>query len=236
MRFNYLWKVLTGPTATFAAVLLVGATLIAQSARAWDRDDEERRIKKGFEIAPVPLNLKGKDRALVGLGSYLVNGAGDCNGCHTQSPAVEYTESGNPQTIRQPNGPFDGTKKVNPATYMGGGQSFGPLAPGTYVIISKNLTPDKTGRAEGGHTFDQFRLQMRTGVDLDHLHPTCTGALNPTCVPRPFNGDVLQVMPWPQFQNMTDHDLRAIYEYLSSIPCISNTDSPYAFLINDCGP
>ncbi|HKW61771.1 MAG TPA: hypothetical protein VJN89_04430 [Candidatus Acidoferrum sp.] len=34
-----------------------------------------------------------------------------------------------------------------------------------------------------------------------------------------LNGDVLQVAPWPTFQNMTDHDLRAIYEYLKAVPC-----------------
>jgi hypothetical protein len=28
-------------------------------------------------------------------------------------------------------------------------------------------------------------------------------------------------MPWPTFQNMTDHDLDAIYEYLSAIPCMA---------------
>jgi hypothetical protein len=27
-------------------------------------------------------------------------------------------------------------------------------------------------------------------------------------------------MPWPTFQNMTDRDIRAIYEYLSAIPCL----------------
>jgi hypothetical protein len=27
-------------------------------------------------------------------------------------------------------------------------------------------------------------------------------------------------MPWPVYQAMTDHDLRAIYEYLSSILAI----------------
>ena len=25
-------------------------------------------------------------------------------------------------------------------------------------------------------------------------------------------------MPWPVYRNMTDRDLRAVYEYLSSIP------------------
>jgi hypothetical protein len=49
---------------------------------------------------------------------------------------------------------------------------------------------------------------------------------------QPFDGNSLQVMPWPTFQNMTDHDLRAIYEYLSSIPCI--TGPPSGVLHNDC--
>jgi hypothetical protein len=31
---------------------------------------------------------------------------------------------------------------------------------------------------------------------------------------------LLQVMPWPVYRNMTDRDLRAIYEYLRAIPCV----------------
>jgi hypothetical protein len=38
-------------------------------ARAND-DDSDTRIEIGFKIAPVPLNLEGKDRDMVGLGSY----------------------------------------------------------------------------------------------------------------------------------------------------------------------
>jgi hypothetical protein len=38
-------------------------------------------------------------------------------------------------------------------------------------------------------------------------------------VPSPDN-DILQVMPWPVYSKMTDRDKRAIYEYLSAIPCI----------------
>jgi hypothetical protein len=54
--------------------------------RAEDRGDEsDSRIERGFEIAPVPLRLEGKNRALVGLGSYLVN-LGGCNDCHDTGP------------------------------------------------------------------------------------------------------------------------------------------------------
>jgi hypothetical protein len=55
--------------------------LASPRGRADDRDDSESRIERGFEIAPLPLNLDGKNRELVGLESYLVN-AGGCNDCH----------------------------------------------------------------------------------------------------------------------------------------------------------
>jgi hypothetical protein len=88
---------------------------------------------------------------------------------------------------------------------------------------------------EGGHTFAEFVQIMRTGVDLDHLHPTCSsGAINAGCVPPPFNGNLLQVMPWFSLQNMTDHDLQAIYAYLSAIPCVAGPAAPDP-LHNDCG-
>jgi hypothetical protein len=51
---------------------------------------------------------------------------------------------------------------------------------------------------------------MRTGVDRDHSFPP---------VPSPDN-DLLQVMPWPVFRNITDRDMRALYEYLSAIPSV----------------
>ena len=54
------------------------------------------------------------------------------------------------------------------------------------------------------------------------------------------DGDLLQIMPWPVYHNMTDHQIEAIYEYLSAIPCIDNrTSTPPAGapneLRNDCG-
>lgn len=97
----------------------------------------------------------------------------------------------------------------------------GPPLPSIPHLYSRNLTPDKTRLPEGGHTFEQFRQILRQGTDFDHVHPNCTAGPGtpPNCLEFPFNGDLLQVMPWPTFQNMTDHDLRAIYEHLSAIPC-----------------
>jgi hypothetical protein len=192
-------------------------------------NDDESRIQQGLAIAPVKLNLDGKDRALVGLGSYIVNALVDCNGCHTRSPQDDFAAGGNPYFGQHPT-------KVNPAVYLGGGNDFGPfpgLGPFPH-IVSRNLTPDKTGRPEGGRTFEEFLTILRTGKDFDHLHPTCTGAPNGKCLPPPFDGDLLQIMIWPTLQNLTDHDIRAIYEYLSAIPCIEGPTDPKDPLHNDC--
>jgi hypothetical protein len=216
--------------AAFAALVLTGMLSSSRRVQALDDDEErnESKIRIGFEIAPVHLNLHDKNRQLVGLGSYIVNAQADCNGCHNPGPgANEYQPGGNPYLGQQ--------KIINPATYLGGGRDFGPVVPGGSAhIISRNLTPDKSGLPEGGRTFSEFLLIMRTGADLDHLHPTCPpGVVNTGCIPAPFHGDLLQVMPWPIDQNMTDHDLRAIYEYLSAIPCIAGPPAPSP-LHNDC--
>jgi hypothetical protein len=207
-----------GSAAAFTTLIAAGLIVASQRGRAdSDKSDnsEESKIKIGFAIAPVPLNLKEKNRSLVGLGSYIVNAQADCNGCHSAGPQSEFVFGGIPYFDQHPT-------KVNPASYLGGGDDFGPLDPDgkSARIISRNLTPDKTGRPEGGNTFEQFVQIIRHGTDFDNWHPTCAGALGPHCVPPPFDGSLLQIMPWPIQANMNDHDLRAIYEYLSAIPCL----------------
>ena len=185
-------------------------------------EESDPRIGRGFEIAPVPLNLDGKDCALVGLGSYLVNMA-SCNDCHTGGgpPNFNFAAGGNPY--------FGQPKKTDPTTYLSGGTDFGPVgAPPSPHIISRNLTPStKTGLPEGDHTFEQFLTILRTGKDFDHLHPNCSATLTTNCFPadpsNPVDGDLLQIMPWPNFQEMSDHEIRAMYEYLRAIPCIQGT-------------
>src|SRR6516165_9618264 len=67
---------------------------------------------------------------------------------------------------------------------------------------------------------------LRTGVDLDHLHPPCSADQTANCLPSPFDGNLLQIMPWYAFQSMTERDIRAIYEYLSAVPCIEGPPAP----------
>lgn len=113
-----------------------------------------------------------------------MNAVGGCNDCHTNP---SYAKGGDP-FLGQP-------KKVNAKNYLAGGQQFGPF-------VSRNLTPENGKPA--GRTFEEFRQQLRTGIDLDHAHPQF--------------GPLLQVMPWPTYQSMTDHDIYAIYQYLRAIP------------------
>lgn len=226
MQFNRLVRpyaaVVTLAVASLAALLAASSTTRADESVP---DSDDPRVRRGLEIAPVPLNLAGKDPGLVGLGSYLVNATSDCNGCHTASPQLEFAAGSNPF--------FGEPKVVNPTTYLGGGQDFGPLVPGTPHIVSRNLTPDKTGKPAGGRSFAEFRDIIRTGVDLDHLHPTCSATITTGCLPTPFDGNLLQIMPWPSFQSFSNRELRAIYEYLSAVPCIAGPPAP-SILHNDC--
>jgi hypothetical protein len=248
VKSHNLIRIAAAAAVTLVIVLFAGTWRTSRPVQAQNNwNNEDSLVKIGFQIAPVPLNLQGKDRELVGLGSYLVNAAGDCNGCHTGGgpPNFNYAAGGNPY--------FGQPTKVDPTTYLEGGSDFGPAVPpipgvyppaayGDYVgpdIIARNLTPDKTGRPEGGHTLAEFKQILKTGIDFDKLHPTCTSAAPvPTpanCIPPPVDGALLQVMPWPTFHNMTDHYVEAIYEYLSAIPCLESSPDPSNVLHNDCG-
>src|ERR1700683_687836 len=144
---------LIGTAGTVAIVVLGTSRLRSVSAQSMDGDREESRIQQGFAMNPVPLDLARKNHALVGSGSYIVNGAANCDGCHNPGP-------GNNSWL--PGGdPFFGEPAVvNPVGYMGGGRDFQTL--GVTHIITRNITPDRNG-LPAGRTFEDFRLIMRTG-------------------------------------------------------------------------
>jgi hypothetical protein len=94
--------------------------------------------------------------------------------------------------------PFKGMPKaVNAAAFLAGGIAFGPFT-------SRNLTPSVEGPVTG--SLSNFKQVMRTGIDLKKLHPQIS--------------PLLQVMPWPVYQDLNDKELDAIFAYLSSIPCV----------------
>ena len=113
---------------------LIGAvSLTAQGAS---------KISRGAEIAPVPLNMKGLNPALVREGSYIVNAQGGCNDCHT---VPSYAPGGNPF--------FGQPEQINTECYLAGGAQFGPF-------VSRNLTLSARVR-----TLAQFKDIMRNGTD-----------------------------------------------------------------------
>src|SRR5437016_727720 len=111
-----LVKMAAGPLALTA---IAGMTILIPQVHAQDNGaSEAAKILIGMQIAPVPLDLKGKDPNLVGFGSYLINATADCNGCHSAGPDTEFVAGGIPYFSQHPT-------KINPATYLGGGNDFG---------------------------------------------------------------------------------------------------------------
>lgn len=135
------------------AAILATATLVASSGCGGDSNASgtDPRVQQGLAIAPVSLNVTGKNSNQVYLGSYFVNAVGGCNDCHT-FPA--YAAGGNP-FLGQP-------EQINAAHYLAGGACFGP-------IKSANITPDDHG-LPAGLGQDEFIHTLRTGEDPDPEH------------------------------------------------------------------
>jgi|SRR5215472_17707024 len=183
-------KYITGSLSAWLVALMIITLCPASAARAQQLD----QILRGYEITAaqgIPLNPKGKDWSLIGLGSYLVNSTG-CNDCHTWP---NWGNGGNP---------FLGqSEQINIQRYMAGGRQFGPDPVDGHIVSSANITPDSAGKP-AGLTLAQFIKVIRTGHD-----------------PYPdYPGRLLQVMPWPLYHWKTDLELTAIYEYLRAIPSI----------------
>jgi len=184
-----------------------------------DHDDEIEHsiIQQGFASSPIPkekLNLKGKDVAQVALGSYLVNGAGDCNGCHTfprflRPGGTPRPTSGSPATTNftgnvtgkgsDPNfgnpyldlpgegQPLHGQLKANTNVqhFLAGGRCFG-------FFMSRNLTPNDYGLPRG-LTEAEFIQVMRQGKDVScrenravQNRPIYNGVPDALCSPTTF--------------------------------------------------
>src|SRR5579862_5074063 len=208
MRSGRVVKAAALALSITGTIAFVGMQLASTRVQAEDdHESEASQIAIGLRIAPSFLKVEKKDRALIGLGSYIVNAQADCDGCHTSDPANEYLGTNNPY-FRPPN---NNPAKYNQATYLSGGNNFGPVGPGIVQdptsplyagpglgpnIISRNLTPDHTGNPEGGHDLHSFMQIMRTGHDFDRLHLDCGGDVTDNCYFAPVNGGRLQVLPW----------------------------------------
>jgi hypothetical protein len=128
------------------ALTALVALSVSASDTGRDMANSQDPVRQGFRIVPpgVKLNLEGKDRRLVGLGSYIVNTSG-CIDCHSHPT---YSPGGDP---------FKGEhERVNAEEYLSGGRQFGP------TITAPNITPDHADRP-AGLTRWEFVQTLRTG-------------------------------------------------------------------------
>ncbi|HEY0767775.1 MAG TPA: hypothetical protein VGD47_07435, partial [Steroidobacteraceae bacterium] len=59
----------SGAAAALVVLAATGALMTSPRGHAAENgDDEESKVELGLAIAPVPLNMEGKNRELVGLG------------------------------------------------------------------------------------------------------------------------------------------------------------------------
>jgi mono/diheme cytochrome c family protein len=149
-----------------------------------------------------------KKMDVVARGKYLVT-LGGCNDCHSPKvftptgPVPDSTRllSGHPATSSLPEMP---TNVLAP-------NKWGALASNDFtawagpwgVSFARNLTPDiATGL--GSWTPEMFIKALRTGKDMGE------------------GRNILPPMPWPNFAQMTDQDLGAMFSYLKSLKPIEN--------------
>jgi len=152
--------------------------------------------------APAPVSPD----SLAKRGAYLVSIMG-CNDCHSPKimtpqgpvPDPERLLSGHPSNI--PVAKYDAATAKNWILFNGMLANYvGPWG----ISFSANLTPDSTGT--GSWTVQQFIKAIREGKykGLDNTRP------------------LLPPMPWPEYRNASDDDLKAIFAYLRTVKPVKN--------------
>lgn len=156
---------------------------------------------------PAPQKkVKPADDALIKKGEYLVGVLG-CGDCHApkmmtaQGPAPDPALglSGHPSAIPMPKVNKEALKDwalFFPTLTM----SVGPWG----ASFAANITPDETGI--GSWSYEQFKIAMTQGKSKGIV------------TARPL----LPPMPWQNYVNMKDEDLRAVFAYLKSCKPIHN--------------
>lgn len=143
---------------------------------------------------------------LIARGKYLVNTSA-CHDCHTPKimtptgPVFDTTRllSGHPSSAPKPKVNKDALKD-----WVLFGQDLTSAAGPWGVSFAANLTSDETGT--GNWTEEQFFTAIRKGK-----YKGLEGSRN-----------LLPPMPWEVYREMTDTDLKAIYEYLQTTKPVSN--------------
>jgi mono/diheme cytochrome c family protein len=145
-------------------------------------------------------------QAAVERGKYLVT-IGGCNDCHTPLkmgpegpvPDMDRMLSGHPETF-----PVAGQAPSAGEAWLASTAATGTAFSGPWgVSFTANLTPDRnTGL--GIWTEDMFVKTLRTGKHWG------------------TSRDILPPMPWFNYGQMTDDDLKAVFAYLRTIKPLAN--------------
>ncbi|RRB05036.1 diheme cytochrome c-553 [Larkinella rosea] len=156
-------------------------------------------------VAPKPT----ADPALIKKGEYLVTIMG-CADCHSPKkftpqgpvPDMDRFLSGHNENEKLP--PYDRNTVKDGQWAMFTGQMTA-VAGIWGVSFAANLTPDETGI--GNWTLEQFTKAFQQGKyrGLDNTRM------------------LLPPMPWPQYANVKNEDVKAIFAYLKSLKPIKNT-------------
>jgi Cytochrome c len=147
-------------------------------------------------------------KKMVERGKYLVT-VGGCNDCH--SPKVYGPAGPEPDTSLL----LSGARANQPIPEI----PEGVLGPDKWAVLTNsdfttwagpwgisftmNLTPD-TATGTGSWTEEMFINALRKGKHMGE------------------GRDILPPMPWPNFAQMTDDDLRSVFAYLHSLKPIEN--------------
>jgi len=145
-------------------------------------------------------------RAQVKRGEYLVT-IGGCHDCHTPwtmgsngpEPDMRRGLSGHPQDIVI-KAPAKVSEPWSNAVSPTNTAWSGPWG----VSFTANLTPDPETGVLRDFTDQQFIQTMRTGRHQGQ------------------GRQILPPMPWPNYGQMTDDDLKAVFAYLRQVPAVKN--------------
>jgi hypothetical protein len=149
-------------------------------------------------VAPALFAANSK---MIERGRYLVTMAG-CNDCHspkrpgTMAPDPARLLSGRPATTAAP------AKPDKPAEISASGDLtawYGPWG----VSYAANLTPDPTTGIGKRYNEKSFIKTMRTGK-------------------KPDGTPLMPPMPWPDYANMSEYDLKSIWAFISSLKPVHN--------------
>ena len=148
------------------------------------------------------LPAAAKSNKTVERGRYLVSIIG-CNDCH--SPKL-HPGTMEPDPARIMSGRSATTPAPEKPAHMGEIAVSGDLTAwyGPWgVSYAANLTPDPTTGIGKRYNEKSFIHAMRTGK-------------------KPEGTDMLPPMPWPDFAQMSDSDLKAIWAYLKTLKPVKN--------------